>query len=299
MVAKRSSAIHSRWSTTRQNSGQYRSAWRKPRAMKWPSRGAVLVRQRVRRGEVALVRQVVDVEHARAGDRHAHRPHPSRHQRHVDDGADTSALALEQRGADAPGERHARLQVAEAGTRHRRRELLPRRRDADGGARATPVRDPVEAPLPGERSARALGRPPAVHDPRVAAHHVGGLDAELGPRRRQEVRDEHIGRVDERHQDVAALVGVDVDADGPLATVADLEEVRHALDPSRHPPGRDLADRIAPRRVLDLQHLGTPVGEDGGRRRDEHEARHLEHTDALQRTWHSTPPSHRNHPETN
>ena len=155
---------------------------------------------------------------------------------------------------------------------------------------------PSKPPLPGERTARALGRAAAVDDPRVAAQHVVGLDAQLGACRRQEVGDEDVGRVHQRHQDVATLGGVDVEPERPLAAVADLEEVGDALDARRHPPRRDLPDRVAPRRVLDLEHLGAPVGEDGGRRRDEHEARHLEHTDAVQRTWHSTPPSRHSDP---
>ena len=137
--------------------------------MKWPSLVRYWFVSGLGDGEVALVRQLVDVEDAGARDRHAHRPQPGRHQRDVDDGADAGALALEQGGADATGERHARLQVAEAGAGHRRRELLPGRRDADGRARATPVRDAVEATLAGERATWPLRRAPAVHDPRVAA----------------------------------------------------------------------------------------------------------------------------------
>ena len=185
------------------------------------------------------------------------------------------------------------------GPGHRRGEVLPGRGDADGGAGAPPVGDPVEAALPGERTAWALRRAAAVDDPRVAAEHVLRLDAELGPRRRQEVGHEDVGGVHERHQDVATLVGVDVETERPLAAVAHLEEVGDALDARRDPPRRDLPDRVAPRRVLDLEHLGPPVGKDGGRRRDEHEARHLEHTDAVQRTWHSTPPSRHSDPGIN
>ena len=54
--------------------------------MKWPS----FVRYWLVSGfgdAVTLVGQVVDVEHARARDGHAHRPQPGRHQRDVDDDA--------------------------------------------------------------------------------------------------------------------------------------------------------------------------------------------------------------------
>ena len=87
---------------------------------------AVLVGQWVRCGEMALVGQLVDVEHAGPRDRHAHRPQPDRQQRDIDDDALTGALPFEQGSPDPPGHRHARLQIAEPGPRHRRWELLAR-----------------------------------------------------------------------------------------------------------------------------------------------------------------------------
>ncbi len=54
-------------------------------------------------------------------------------------------------------------------------------------------------------------------------------------------------------------------ADRPLAAVGDLEEVVVPLHLGRNAPGGDVALRVAEHGVLDLDHVGAPVGEDHDR----------------------------------
>ncbi len=135
------------------------------------------------------------------GDRHAHRPQADGHQRDVDDRRLTGALAVEQRRADAAGERHPRLQVAEARAGHGERNGCVGRRHAERGARTSPVRDPVETTSFRQLAAGALGAAAGVDDAGVPALDVLGFDAQLAAGGREEVGDEDVGLVDELHQD--------------------------------------------------------------------------------------------------
>ena len=251
---------------------------------------AVDVGQRVRRGDVALVRQLVDVEHARTGHGHPHRPQPGRHQRDVDEDALAGPLALEQGGADPAGHRHARLQVAEARAGHRRRELLARRRRADRRTRAPPVGDAVEAAPAGERAARALGGAPAVDDPRVARPDVLGLDAELCGARREQVGEEHVDLVDERHQDLADPRASAMSR--PIARLPRLATSKMCDDPvhvGRHAPCRGVPGRVAGGGCSTLSTSAPQSARTAAGGRHEHVARHLEHTNAVERTRHDVP----------
>ena len=166
---------------------------------------------------------------------------------------------------------------------------------ASGGV--TPIAAPdrpqyemaVEAAPLGRRTSGALGAAAGVDDPGVAAQDVLGLDAELAAGRRQEVGDEHVGLVHELQQDLLALGRGDVEGHGPLAAVGHLPEVRHAVDVGGHAPRRGVASGVAHHRVLDLEDVGAPVGEDRRRRRHEGVDRHLQHAHAVQRCSHRSP----------
>ena len=49
--------------------------------------------------------------------------------------------------------------------------------------------------------------------------------------------------------------------------------------------------RVTDSWVLDLEHIGTPVGEHGRGGRHEDVARHFEYPNAVERTWHTASPS--------
>ena len=106
--------------------------------------GAVFVDQWVGGVAVVLMGEGVGVEHARAGDRHPHRPQAHRHQRDVDDDTLAGALTLVEGGADPAGQCDARLKVAEARPGHGERHLALGRRHAHRRAGVGPVRDAVE-----------------------------------------------------------------------------------------------------------------------------------------------------------
>jgi hypothetical protein len=93
------------------------------------------------------------------------------------------------------------------------------------------------------------------------------------------VGDEHVGVGQQRPQHVLAARGAQVDGDGALAAVVQLERRVHltAVRP------RQSAKRIATER-LDLDDLGAPVGEDGRARRRGQPEPELDDADAVQGT---------------
>ena len=91
-----------------------------------------------------------------------------------------------------------------------------------------------------------------VDDAGVAALDIVGFDAELAAGGRQKVGDEDVGLIHELHQDGLALVGGEVDGDGPLASVGHLPQMRHAVDLCRNAPRRRRPAGIAEYRMLDL-----------------------------------------------
>ena len=81
----------------------------------------------------------------------------------------------------------------------------------------------------------------------------------------------------------------EVEPEALLAPVRVLHEHRH-LAAEAGDAGRAQAARgVAPGDVLDLDHLGAPVGEDGGRRGHEGVLGDLEDADALHHIGHASP----------
>ena len=118
---------------------------------------------------------------------------------------------------------------------------------------------------------------------RIDGSEVVDVDAPLRERRRQEVRDEHVGRLDQAKQQIATLGRSDVEADAALAAVVHLHRLIHA---ARREPEDALAHEAAVPvtrdRVLDLDHVGAPVGEQRAARGHEHELGELDDTHALE-----------------
>ena len=125
--------------------------------------------------------------------------------------------------------------------------------------------------------------PAGIDDLGVDRAEVVDTEAQLRERRRQEVRDEDVRRVDQAQQQVATLGGSDVEADAPLAAVVHLHRLVH---PARAEPEDALAHEAAVAitgdRVLDLDHVGAPVGEQRAACGHEHELRELDDTDAFE-----------------
>ena len=172
----------------------------------------------------------------------------------------TRALAREERGGDAAGERHARRVIAHRAALERR--LAAGRRERRGDARARPERaDVVRRPI-------GVGAALAVAGD--AARRRGAGCAPPGARQSSSRRASAATRMlvtktSARSTSSCAMrlasAVREVQHDAPLAAVVELEgRVRGQLGPG----GRDVqaAERIAVRR-LDLDHLGAPVGEHG------------------------------------
>ena len=101
--------------------------------------------------------------------------------------------------------------------------------------------------------------------------------------RRQEVGEEHVGRLDEAEQQVAAFGRRDVEADAPLPAVVHLHRLVHAARADLQDPlAREAAVAVAGDGVLDLDHVGTPVGEQRAARGDEDELRELDDANAVE-----------------
>ncbi len=132
------------------------------------------------------------------------RPHRRAEQRHVDDRRLARAFALEQRGRDTACEVRAARGVAErAAWLH---ELAARGREHVREAATRPVRNRVEAALIAIGTFEALPRTDRVHALGVDRPDVVGVEPQLGARRRQEVRDVHVGPLDQLVERGAALV---------------------------------------------------------------------------------------------
>ena len=153
---------------------------------------------------------------------------------------------------------------------------------------ATPARDQKAPTSYAGRSRsgplRAVAADAAVDEARIAR--VDGGEAEPGAleRAQAQVRDQHVGAIEQRQRDGASLVVQEVDGDAALAAVVELERrVDRHVDAGR---GEEQpAHRIAGRR-LDLDHLGAPVGHDaGGRRAGDPEA-DLDDANAFEWTRH-------------
>ena len=109
------------------------------------------------------------------------------------------------------------------------------------------------------------------------------LDVELVllPRAGQVVGQEHVGGLGDLVEQFLALRRGDVDADAALAAVGVLDQrvaVRVELDAAHV---EEAALGVAAHRMLDLDHVGAPVGEDRARGGHEGELRHFEDPHAL------------------
>ena len=119
----------------------------------------------------------------------------------------------------------------------------------------------------GSALARAGARD--VDDVGIVGVDVLGLDPQLLPHRRELVGEEHVARLGQPVDELEARVGFDVDPDALLAPVGVLEQDVHVAQ-HRHDAARGQAPHgVTTLGVLDLDDLGTPVGQDGGGGRHE------------------------------
>ena len=111
-------------------------------------------------------------------------------------------------------------------------------------------------------------------------------DAPLVERARLEVGDHHVGPLGQAEEHLGACRGAQVHGDAALGAVAG-EEVRCAVvgRGDRQPAGG-----VADLRQLDLDHVGTPLGQRGRRLRALHQQPALDDLDPLQRCAHDVPP---------
>ena len=142
---------------------------------------------------------------------------------------------------------------------------------------------PASAP----RGPWALPRPYTTRGLRAITS--SGSMPQLAAGRRQQVGQEHVDVVDQRHQDVMALRRGDVQPDRPLAPVADLEQVRHALDLAGTPHAARVARRITDTR--DARPSTRPRPSRRGWRRPPGRTRSSPppEPDPHKRTWHAVP----------
>ena len=112
---------------------------------------------------------------------------------------------------------------------------------------------------------------------------------ELLARVGQEAGQEHVRRLGQLVQDLAAAFRREID---PEAALAPVRLLPHEVEADRRQQARgdEAALRIARHRVLDLDHVGAPVGEHAARRRHEPPLRDLENTHAFERFHHDQAP---------
>src|SRR5207244_8411303 len=92
---------------------------------------------------------------------------------------------------------------------------------------ARPIRRAVEPAALGVRTTRPLARAAHVDDVRVALANLVDVDAQSLPHVREVVGDDDVGGLDEPVEQLAPLVGGDVEPDGNVPAVGDLE---HEVD---------------------------------------------------------------------
>src|ERR1700738_4777550 len=129
------------------------------------------------------------------------------------------------------------------------------------------------------RPARAVRRTAGVDDTRVDRPDVGDVDVPSRPPGRQDVGQEDIALRCQAQQQVVAFIGRDVQADAALAPVGQLDHVGHTA--LRDQAGGDQAAlRVAAHRMLDLDHVRAPLGQDRAGHGHVRPGRHLEHADS-------------------
>ena len=109
-----------------------------------------------------------------------------------------------------------------------------------------------------------------------------GARQPLGPH----VAHEHVGLADQAEQGVEALRLLDVEADRALVAVEVDEFARHAGIAAALGHG---AQQIAARR-LDLDHVGAVVGQRAAADRPDHDRRHVDDADSVERAAHDLLP---------
>ena len=216
----------------------------------------------------------------------SHGPHPDTEERHVDHRRLAGALAVVERTHHPARDRHRADGVAEPGRRGNRDVVVLGSLVPDRDAGSAPERQRVIRALVGVGAVRALPGSPHVDDLRVVRTDVVDVDPQLRAHTRQLVGEEHVAGGRQPVQDVEALVGHEVEAEAVLTPVGVLEQRVHVgwdVDGAAH---RETAHGVAPLDVLDLDDLGSPVGEE--RRGGGHEGvlGHLEDADALHHCGH-------------
>jgi len=126
---------------------------------------------------------------------------------------------------------------------------------------------------------------PRIDQTRVALLQLVGSQAEAIEHGGQEVGQEDVGLVDETQQRGSTTRGLQVKRDALLVAVRELERV---VDGTAADAGQDeAAIAVATDRVLDLDDLGAPVGEQRTGHRNEDPLRELDDANALERGRHA------------
>ncbi len=211
-------------------------------------------------------------------------------QRHVDLDGLAGSLAVEQGRRDAAGDVHAADGVAERrdALRQRAAQLLGRQRMADAAAR--PERGAVEAAGVTLGALVAVGTPAGVDDVRVGRADVLDVELVLLALRGHVIGQEDVGGLGDLVEHLLAARSGDVDPDAALAAVRMLDQ-RMPLRVQREAAHVDEAALgVATHRVLHLDDVGAPVGEDRSCRGNEGELRNLEDAHALHHLDQISPP---------
>lgn len=219
----------------------------------------------------------------------AQRPQTAAQQRDVDDGRFAGALPLEQCRRDPAGQVGARdgVTVGRSGRGDHSRHAGGR--DRRSGSRPAPEGGHVVATLFRFGAPGAERAPSGVDDLRIDRTNVVDIDAELLPVSGKEAREEHIRAAGQLVEHFLALRHRYVQPDAALAAVGVLDVgVGIALD-AQHPGLAEPTLRVTGHRVLDLDHLGAPLGQHGARRRDEPVHGDFQDADAFQRPHASAP----------
>ncbi len=200
------------------------------------------------------------------------------------------ALAVEQGRRDAARDVHPADGVAERrdALRQCAAQLLGRQRVADAAAR--PERGAVEASGVALGALVAVGTAAGVDDVRVDRADVLDVELVLLALRGHVIGQEDVGGLGDLVEDFLAACGGYVDADAALAAVRMLDQrmpLRVQLEATHVD---EAALGVATHRVLHLDDVGAPVGEDRSRRGNEGELRNLEDPYALHHLDHISPP---------
>ncbi len=165
--------------------------------------------------------------------------------------------------------------------------------DPGGVERAThsPARPVGRAVEPGRLTQGTLlpvTRTTDVDDLRVRLPHGVDVEAEPGTDPGPQVGDEHVGLSNQFVHHLARLGLGQIESDGALAAVGVLEGQVDAVDRGRDPGGPQSPIGITRLGMLNLDHLGTPVGQNRSGQRDEDEGTDLDDAHSLQNLVHAS-----------